>query len=449
MALNRPLLAILGGSFAVIVAALGAVGYLALRTGPLAERLVREAQVLARAGYVRPSHVTPALPGSFAEHLEPLMVEVLRASGPQPRGEALAPCLSEAEGSPLPAPCREALEEGRALMQQVLRATRAESGGLPEWLGALAHPSHASARGLSARLEGGEGLHGLRHLAWLAALETRLLVARGQRVEAVDLCLDVLALGRELAAGTALEGQGLAADIYDAAWRPCAEALDAAPVERKRAAAAQLARLGEHFPPLSQALKEQSASLQLTLSSGLLSGEHEAALPAITRPAPAPALAGFTLMSVPGTALTAPVDRRVLWHQAVRLYDELVAAADLPPEARRRAFTALHSRLQGHWRGRHFGEYLGTEVTSAGGVAERMDVRRLQHDALLALVEVELERADKGRWPGTIPARFASTFVLKPAGPGEAVLEPCSSGLKAYALRVRADAPGGAWGPGR
>jgi hypothetical protein len=78
MSSSRPLLAIVGGVFAIVLASLGGLGYLTLRTGPLAERLVREVDGLARARHPRPSHVTPAVAGTFAEHLEPLLGDVAR-----------------------------------------------------------------------------------------------------------------------------------------------------------------------------------------------------------------------------------------------------------------------------------------------------------------------------------------------------------------------------------
>ncbi|MFP2911983.1 hypothetical protein ACLESD_44565, partial [Pyxidicoccus sp. 3LFB2] len=118
MSSSRPLLALAGGVFAIVLASLGGLAYVALRTGPVAERLVREAEGLTRARHPRPSHVTPAVAGTFAEHAEPLMGDVVRLH--QQRFTRLRtpdgswPCSAVTEGrepvSQLPPGCGEALE---------------------------------------------------------------------------------------------------------------------------------------------------------------------------------------------------------------------------------------------------------------------------------------------------------------------------------------------------
>jgi hypothetical protein len=424
MALNRPLLAIVGGALAVVLASVGGTAYVTLRTGPLEERLVREAQALARAEYARPSHGLPTLPGSFAERLEPLMDELRRLYQQRPEAPEEQtgqwPCRPVMEGSAaaseLPARCREALERSRAQVRRVLEATRAEVGGLPEGLRALAAPGDGR--------KGDPGM-ALMYGVKLAALETRLLLAEGRVEEAVDVCLDTLALSRELTLGGGLIGQMLSASAHGVAYRPCAAALDGAPVAVKRTAAARLARLAEGFGPVSRMLKEESVAVQLMHFGDLMSAKTLAELPASARALTEAAMG----LDMAGN----PLDARLSWHKTVKVFDALVPVADGLPGSRQRAFTAIDARDDGAL-------YVveGPEAATYHQFAERMDVRRLQHGALLALAEVDLKRAETGRWPESVSGEG---LVLESSGPAEAVLRPCASGLTEHELRVTADVP--------
>ena len=433
MSRSRPLLALVGGALAITVASVGGTAYLTLRTGPLAERLVREVNALAKARHPRPSHVTPAKPGTFAEHLEPLMGEVLRLYRERPgalRDSASEwPCLAVLEGrapvSELPPSCLAALEQGRELVTRVLEATHAEEGGLPEGLGPLASPAHAHAR---------DGMLALQYVVRLAGLETRLRLARGKAEEAVDVCLDSLALSRELAGGGLL-GHMVSAAGHGALYRPCADALDAAPWERKRSAVTQLSRLAEGLVPFSWTMKQESAAVQLMAFGGLMSAKARASLPVGAREL-ATQSHGLTL------ATGNPLDARLSWRKMARVFDALVPVADLGPEARRRAFTAIEARNTG-------GLYPveGPDVMAYERLAERLELLRLQQDALRVLVEVDMHRAETGRWPEAVPNRAAYTFVLEAPLPTEALLRPCAADLQQHGLRVTADVRSASWVP--
>lgn len=423
MALNRPLLAIVGGALAVVLASLGVLAYVELRTGPLEERLVREARALARTASSRPSHVTPALPGSFAERVEPLMDGLLRLY--RERLEAATEdgtwlCQPVVEGSAppeaLPPRCRESLERSRAQVRQVLEATRAEVGGLPERLWGLSY---------SGAADPGPAL---LQVVKLAALETRLQYAEGRRAEAVATCLDTLALSRELTLGGGLLGQMMSATAHGLVYRPCAEALDGAPEEVKRTAAAQLARLSEGFAPLSRTLREEAVALQLMFYGGMLSSKTVAALPE-----------GFgAWLAMPGLEAPGnPLDARLSWHKTVKVFDEMVAVADGLPGTRQRAFTLIDAKDDGALYAID-----GPEAEAYHRYAERMDARRLQQDALLVLAEVDLKRAETGRWPEVLSR---PSLVLESSGPAEALLKPCDGGMQQHELRVTADVPGNPW----
>jgi hypothetical protein len=433
MSSPRLLLALAGGVLAIILASLGGVAYVTLRTRPLAERLVRDVEALARTRYPRPSHVTPALPGTFAQHLDPMMGEVLRLYRERPEAlQSVAPafpCRAVIEGrepvSALPTPCQEEWKKGRELVARVLAATHAEEGGLPEGMGDLASPTHPYAD---------TGMLALLHVIQLAALETRLLLAEGQAEKAVDTCLDTLALSRELTLGGGLIGQMLSATGQEFPYRPCAEALDVAPMAHKRVAMAQLSRLAEGHLPFSQVLKQESVAVQLMLFGELMPPELLAALPEGARE--------IATRKSPGALLAPanPLTLRLMWRKAVAGYDTLIPVADRAPEARRRAFEALDARDASE-----LFSVEGPSVANYSEYAKRMDLARLQRDALITLAEADLRRTEEGRWPERMTSRAHRSFVLESTHLGEARLKPCTPSLAEQALRVTADVPSGAW----
>jgi hypothetical protein len=134
---------------------------------------------------------------------------------------------------------------------------------------------------------------------------------------------------------------------------------------------------------------------------------------------------------------------RLLWRELSRMYEQLATSSDLPARDRRRAFDTLEAGLRkgGPWLPEDLRGFLAGQAGRAILLAEALDVRRLQSDALIALAEVDVKRAVQGRWPRT-PPREVSSLVLEFDGPGEAVLKPCAASLSRYALHITADAPG-------
>jgi hypothetical protein len=376
--------------------------------------------------------VTPSVPGTFAQQVAPELEEVLRLYSERPgalgAGASGSPCLGVIEGqepvSAMPSVCREEWKKGRELVARVLAATHAEEGGLPEELGDLASPEHPYA--VKGRLA-------LLYLLQLAALETRMQLAEGQVAQAVDTCLDTLALSRELTLGGGLIGQLHSAAGHGLVYRPCAEALDAAPLERKRAAVAQLSRLAEGFLPWSEMLKQESVTMQLLYFGELMPAELLAALPEGAREV-------ATKMPDGKRAPANPVTARLMWRKMVEGYDALIPAADRVPEARQRAFEAFDARSASE-----LFSVEGPSGANYGRFAERVDQARLQHDALIALVEADLKRTEEGRWPERVTSRAHRSFVLESSNLGEARLKPCAPSLAEQTLRVTADVPSGAW----
>jgi hypothetical protein len=441
MALNRPLLAVAGGALVIILASLGGLAFFLLRTGPVAQRLVREAQDLERATHPRPAHVPSPGPGTFAQAVQPHLDALVSAYGTKPQltGDLAQRCREVADGKVAPealAPeCRQVLERDRALMRHVLAATHVQEGGLPEGLDVLSDPNHPYQR---------HGLPVLLHPVRLAAMEMRLLLAAGQAEQAVDLCLDALAFSREAGLGGGLIGRMLSSGGYDIAWRPCAAALDAAPVARKRRAVDQLARLREGLAPYSQTLREESLFLQLGVHAPLfLSEEERRALPPraarLTRTGP-----GATMATADGTALLMRAD----WLNTVEVFDLLMPAADLPAAARRMAFTTLdgpQSRV--FWVQRQLQSLTFVQTMDERGFqrfAERIERQRLQSDALALLAELDARRAEQGHWPPALLAVAANDFTLATPTPGEARITARDVVFPELVLDFTADAPAAA-----
>ncbi|RKH64596.1 hypothetical protein [Corallococcus aberystwythensis] len=418
MALKRPLPALMGGVSLSVLVSLGALAHQHLRTDALEERLLREVNTLTHAEHPRPAHVTATRPGTFGEAVTGLLPALLQQAreAPVPNAAEAATLEAVTEGrtpvTALPASSREALEHGRPLMLRVLAATHAESGGLPEDLRPLSAPETTRRDAL---------LQALRHVVDAAALETRLLIARGDVDQAVDTCVDTLALNRELALGGGLLGQRLSANGYARTWRVCADALDAASLPRKRRAISQLTRLHEGFPPVSLTLHEESVAAQLHAFRDLLSDDARAALPPTWFDAPA----------LPGA-----LSRRLQWRQWVEDADRLIAVADQPAEERRRSLEAVEARKAGEY----FRQPEAPSVRLSPEDVGALDLRALRSEALIALVEVDVARAEKGQWPRALPTRTAS-LVLKPVDETQAHIRSCVQGLMPDPLVVKADGP--------
>ncbi|MHA7628008.1 hypothetical protein [Corallococcus sp. M7] len=416
MALKRPLPALMGGVSLSVLVSLGALAHRHLRTDALEERLLREVNTLTHAEHPRPAHITDTRPGTFGDAMAPLLPALLQQARARPAPSQAEAATLEAvtEGhapvTDLPASRLEALEQGLPLMRQALAATHAESGGLPEDLRPLAAPEVSRRDAL---------IHALRHVVEDAALQTRRLVSRGEADVAVDLCLDTLALNRELALGGGLVGQRLSAAGYARAWRPCADAIDAASLGRKRQAVSQLTRLHEGFPPVSLTLHEEAVAAQLHAFRDLLTDEGRAALPPTWFDAP---------------ELPSALSRRLQWRQWVEDADRLLAVADQPAEERRRSLAALEARKAEEF----FRQAEAPSVRLSPEDLEALELRALRSEALIALVEVDVARAEKGQWPRALPTRTTS-LVLEPVDDAQVSIRSCIPGLMPDPLVVKAD----------
>jgi hypothetical protein len=446
-AFNPVLLWVSGGACLLFVCCLFLLFILMTRTEPLVQRLTREARAFEGDEWPRPSHFTPPVPGRFSEALTPLLpeLEALPVLEPHPlaspHGEAESDeeaeayseaydaleqqCLSVSRGeAPLgtaPWECLELLRENRELVHRVLATTRAETGGLPESLGSLARPGDT---------EEPLGLNLLERVVELAALETQVLIAGGRPLEAVDTCMDGLALSRELSLGAGMYGLELSALGHDTLYLPCAAALDTAPVERLHEAREQLSRLRQGYPPLSAVLREESVYQQLSTYGDLLPPPAIDALPPAGQELATAYDSYYYYAPTPYPRL-----RPYVWRRNAALFEAMVAVADLPAEQRRKAFSSIDAR-QGA-----VPEDLAWHAQDYSELAERLEPQRLQALALAALVEVKLARAERGSWPEALPSPLEGSFILVADTELEAWLVPVNEALGVRELRLTAQPP--------
>ncbi|WP_224365285.1 hypothetical protein [Hyalangium versicolor] len=339
----------------------------------------------------------------------------------QLREQCLAVASGKAPLETVPAPCLAALETHRNVMGRVLAATHAETGGLP---------SGANSLNRSDSLQSG-GMGAIARVVHLAALEVWELLSRGHPVEAMNTCLDALALSRELALGGGLYGSKLSAQSQEIVYPSCAAALDAVPLGRKREALEQLSRLQRGFPPPSRLLREESVFLQLrTFGPDFLPLEALSRLPPAAKTLVHGGGGWFFFTSRVGH----PLVRRYIWRRNVSLFDQMMAVADLPPDERQRAFARIdadHALLADY----------------PGAVSARTFHRELAHlepqhlraVALATLVQVDITRTEQGRWPTTLPADATGLFSLQLVSAQEARLVPLNTEAAENTLSVTAD----------
>ncbi len=452
--LNPVLLWVSGGALVLFICGAFVLFILMTRTEPLSQRLVREARSFDGDDWPRPSHFDPPVAGRFSQALTPLVPELegIELLSPSeltcPRSEsddeeeydeafmAEMDAYTEADAAlteqcqwvsrgeaPLetaPYECLELLRKHRELLHQVLATTRVELGGLPESLGSLARPVDEAPIGINL----------LRRVVELAALEIQVLRAEGRPEEAVDTCLDGLALSRELSLGAGVYGFELSAQSHELLFLPCAAALEAAPLERQREARVQLARLRQGYPPLSTLLREESVYQQLSAYGDLLAPPAVDALPS---EAQALIDAGITYYYYgPGKY---PRLRPYVWRRNAAMFEAMRAVADLPAEQRRKAFSSIELSQ---------GLVLEDEAWRTEDYSRKADLLeplRNQALALAAIVEVAIARAEQGTWPETLPPLVAGTFFLTADSAFEAWLVPAREVLGVPELLLTAPPP--------
>ena len=409
----------------VAALAMAVVAYRADTSG-LKRRLLEDVRASGDGRYTRPVNAGPLLQGRFGElAAEPWTalaaqqavstdVEFCRAvrDGEVPVGKAPASCLRE-------------LARGAPSLAGLLLATHAEAAGPPPGLGALDVPEPAA----TART-----FVTVAYAARMAALQVEVELARGPAELALATCLDTLALARDTSWGTALEGRLAALTVSEAAFLPCARAIDAAPLVAKRQAVLGLQAILLGTPTLAETLSEWSLRLRVqrfarALPRGVLRTLPET-VQAWAREGPPPPPPS------PGEALALGN----AWRSLQTRLDRVVKAARLPgPEAAER-LSALSAGAEPAFAALGRPDFPDLGSVALGDARVRAELLLLRRAAL-----VDALRAETGAWPRAeaLPEGLRSTaaqpFAIEEKG-AEAILTDACAPKGGLELHLHADA---------
>jgi hypothetical protein len=421
---KRFLRILLVGAFVLGVAGLGRLAW-RTDTRLLRQRLVRDIQAFHEKAYPRPVQASPSVPGRFG----PL------ASAPWTALAALQGnsldvdfCPEAPDGGAPEAEarrrCDAALVQGAEALHALLLSTHAEAAGPPAGLGALDTPAPA----LAPRTFGTAG-YAARMAAYAVQSASVPPLSATEGSLSVLLCVDLLALARDLSWGTALEGRLAALTVTDVAFFPCAKALDAAGTDTQRKAGAALARVVEGTPGLDETLAEWSVALRAQLFAPYLAEALPSLPDAVQRWARArlpPAQRGLEEAVAFGAE----------WHALQSRLDAVVEAARLPgPEAAER-LSALSAAAEPAFRALGAGDF-----PDLGSVAASERHARTQLLLLRRVTEVSALRAETGVWPrpdslpGALRSTAAQPFTLEEKG-RTAVLRDATSPRGALEVRL-------------
>lgn len=231
----------------------------------LNEALVDEIGRFRARAWPRPPLVDRPLPGTFGEHLERALAERLRAD-PDASAEKLPEdCIDGLTAFrfgwrhvPMPERCFRAAEERLPAARAVLEATHAEQGGPPafEWR----TPT-------DGRTPIGEHFSATIGVAMVAAMAR---VNDGRYGEALALCRDMLALGRDLSLGGGTDATyARAASTYNSTL-VCAPAMSRADARTRREFLTALRRLGSVQPVFADLIAQESLKTRLEFFSDAL-----------------------------------------------------------------------------------------------------------------------------------------------------------------------------------
>jgi len=356
------------------------VGVLLWRTstaGP-ARALRRDLEARTSARFPRPAHVQSSEAGTFGERAAPAWDALTELVGASADVEL---CRAMREGErpfdALSVSCRRELEAGAGPLKALLAATHAGEAGPPPGLGTLDPPTPAARP---------RGWATLAYAGKLGALHIRQLLSGGDVAGAVRVCVDLQALARDASWGSGLAGRLPALTVEEVAFRPCAAALDAAPVEVQRSAVWALSRVEQGTPPFAVILGEYALGARARAFAPYLGGLD--------------GLPGQVAVWARENAPTGPTDWRFAlalgdgWHRVDARLAAAVKAAGLPMPARAERLDVLAAGERPWVNPR-----AAFALPQLGRVA-RSDARgRAQLYLLRGAVAADLIRTEKGAWP--------------------------------------------------
>lgn len=373
------------------------------------EGIVQEAWALERDPVLRPTHVDPALPGTFEDGLAP-WADALNASAERFQGKDAPRPLAEYldKGGPVPANWRAELEHSTAMLNGALAATYRAGARLPP----------------GGRLEGlfsdqRPGSAELWHLWRLALLDAVLASGRGAHELALQRCADVLALSRDLSRGylvMAMVGGSMVSRSVNVCYRLARQA----PPAQRRRFLNSVERIRSGWGPSSGVFRQERLFGQLCCASRF-DEKQRAALPtsmnAVVNGCPDQLRSG----GIRGWLFGGLV-RQALWEQMTAL----IGLADRSPEEADPAVSAIDATTPTSVRLAGF----GTEASTSSWLQflRRMRTFSARMTLLQAALAADLFHSERG----SLPKTWSDVF---PAG---APIDPRTG--RAFALDLRPDA---------
>ncbi len=387
----------------VVLVALAATGsfYFKHRVAPLQEVLVTDTVALLSRSIARPAHVTPALPGSFADGVLPHWAglgDAQRQMGELSHADwllGMAVLSGEQPYPRLPAGFKSILRKSRPAVEGLLRATRASSTQPPNCLWEDSLRKNPCLR-VYPRIYFG---------AHLGLLDARRLLSEGNVDAALEEGMDVLALSRDLA-HFGVVGDLLGIRLSRWAFRLCAQALDAASPMAKSYAVHQFQLIEAGTPSMATVMKRERLFRQLGLFAKTLSPTQRKRLPKSMQ----------ETLARGGHSFLEDQALRFVWPSAEAGFREVQAAVALPAQER-------DQRLRHPWPGlgtleRAAWNYLGGATYDSLWDFQSYDVRHrcaaMRLSVLRAAALVDLSQAQEGRWPASVALNGAPGQIERP-----------------------------------
>ena len=368
------------------------------------DALVVMAQRIAADQALFPAHDTEVLPGTFADHVAPLLpalhatVDRLREA----RGEADLQRVNQVIGgerpiSALPPIWLQELTRSHDAVAGVLRASHARSALLPKDLRLFPFWGGGPATGIP-----------LQQAIRLAVLDARAAAERGQGSEAAQLCLDAIAVARALGHGYLVPRLFSDGELPHLA-QGCAFTVRSMDAPTLAHFQASLSGLLSTWTPLSWTFEQESVFGQLSgfaasLDDGLLARLPKAAL-ALTK-------VPEDMKTVSDSSLSARVRQTLFGSWARRRYAQAMKRwcqiVDDPRANRTAVLAELDDSLSLPFK------LLGDEqqVRNYAKFAQRDLDQRTALIGLLAVTYVARFHQVRGAWPSSLAeAGFPSRWV--------------------------------------
>jgi hypothetical protein len=362
----------------------------------LGERLIQAARIHERDPLLRRGHVPTTSPGSFGEALAPHLPRLaaswkeLEARMEETR-VASDVCSGRQSLEQLPVRWQHALQEAREFMPAVLGSTHASSARAPEGMRLWASPQDPLYK---------DGFDALVFFAVLAGLDIQERLREAQYRQAIDECLDSLALGRDLSHNRLL-GQGVGIRIQRTVFSSCGVALDRAPVPEKERAANQLGLILRGTPSMDQIMEQTWLEFEVDNYAALLRPWQFQRLPA-----------GARRHASHRGVWWDPLEHSA-WHVVSRARERLGTALTLGVAERDLQVKKAFAELRRSWNPRLRSLVEFSTHLCRWDDRYRIAIARLE--LLRAAVHVDLFQARNGRWPNGLAEALPAN--LKPIDP--------------------------------